>query len=411
MKSASQISSSQWRTPLIVIIAGCLIAMVGFGVRSSFGMFLEPMTVARGWNRETFAFAMALQNLLWGIGVPIASAISDRMGPSKVIAFGAVLYALGTLGMAEAESGFALHMTAGIICGLGVAFTAFSIALAAIANVVGPERRSMALGLGTAAGSFGQVIFSPIALSFISAYGWHSALWILGSTALVIIPLALCLPNSSASSSAKESQHEQSLRQAVEEAARHRGFVLLAFGFFVCGFHVAFITVHFPAYIKDLGLDARVGAYAISIIGLCNIFGSLAAGYVGQRWSKKGSLSFIYFTRAIVIAILLASPKTEMTIYLFSMAMGILWLATVPLTFGIVAQIFGMRYMATLVGLVFFSHQIGSFSGIWLGGYLYDSNGSYDPIWWAGIVLGVLAAIIHFPIDERPVDRLVYDSS
>jgi MFS family permease len=408
MNPNNQTIPANWRTPLVVIIAGCLIAMVGFGVRSSFGFFLDPMTVARGWNRETFAFAMALQNLLWGIGVPIASAVSDRIGPTKVIAFGALLYALGTVGMAEAESGIALNMAAGIVCGLGVAFTAFSIALAAIASVVGPEKRSLALGLGTAAGSFGQVIFSPIALGFITAFGWHSALWILGSIALVIVPLAVCLPSVSATTSNELAKIEQSLGEAVKEAARHRGFVLLAFGFFVCGFHVAFITVHFPAYIKDLGLDARVGVYAMSTIGLCNIFGSFIAGFVGQRWSKKGSLSTIYFTRAIIIGILLMSPKTELTIYLFSIAMGLLWLATVPLTFGIVAQIFGIRYMATLVGLVFFSHQVGSFIGIWLGGYLYDTNGSYDPIWWAGIVLGVLAALIHLPIDERPMDRLAY---
>jgi MFS family permease len=406
----SRTSFPAWQTPLLVIIAGCLIAMVGFGVRSSFGLFLDPMTTARGWNRETFAFAMALQNLLWGIGVPIASAIADRTGPARVIAFGAVLYVLGTLGMAEAQTSQALYFSAGIICGLGVAFTAFSIALAAIASVVGPERRSLALGCGTAAGSFGQVVFSPIALGFISAYGWHSALWIMSLLALIIFPLAICLPNYAASANAKE-EEQQSLKQAIEEAARHRGFILLALGFFVCGFHVAFITVHLPAYIKDLGLDDIVGAYAISIIGLCNIFGSFASGYVGQRWSKKGSLSFIYFTRAIVIAILLISPKTEITIYLFSMAMGLLWLSTVPLTFGIVAQIFGIRYMATLSGLVFFSHQIGGFIGIWLGGYLYDTNGSYDPIWWAGIVLGVLAALIHMPINEQPVDRLAYNTS
>ncbi len=402
-------STADWRTPLLVIIAGCLIAMAGFGVRSTFGLFLEPMTVSRGWNRETFAFAMALQNLLWGIGVPIASAISDRQGPAKVISAGALLYMLGTIGMAEAESGFILYIAAGIICGLGVAFTAFSIALAAIASVVGPERRSLALGLGTAAGSFGQVILSPIAQGAISAYGWHSTLWILGLVPMVIIPLAFCLPKYTGAG-AKDGQEEQSLKEALKEATRHRGFILLALGFFVCGFHVAFVHVHFPAYVRDLGLDPMVGAYAISIIGFCNIIGSFLAGFVGQRWSKKGSLSCIYFTRAIVIAAMLMSPKTEMTIYLFSAAMGMLWLATVPLTFGIVAQIFGLRYMATLVGLVFFSHQVGGFIGVWLGGYLYDTNGSYDPVWWAGIVLGILAAIIHLPIDERPVNRLAYDA-
>ncbi|NKB38768.1 MAG: MFS transporter [Gammaproteobacteria bacterium] len=394
-----------WRTPAVVIVAGCLIALLGFGLRSSFGLFLEPMTVARGWNRETFAFALALQNLLWGIGVPIASAISDRFGPAKVIAGGTLMYALGTIGMAEAETSFALHLTAGILTGLGIAFTAFSIALSAIASVVGPEKRSLALGFGTASGSFGQVVFSPIALSFISAYGWSSTLWILAFISLLIFPLAFLLPTNR-KHVAKESTVEQSLREALEEAAAHRGFILLALGFFVCGFHVAFITVHFPAYVKDLGLDAKVGAYAISIIGLCNIIGSFASGIAGQRWSKKGSLSVIYFTRAIVIALLLVSEKTELTIYLFSFAMGILWLSTVPLTFGIVAQIFGIRYMATLTGLIFFSHQLGSFIGVWLGGYLYDLNGSYDPVWYTGIVLGLLAALIHIPIEEKPLQRV-----
>ena len=394
-----------WRSPVVIIIASCFIALIGFGVRSSFGLFLDPMTVTKGWNRETFAFALALQNLLWGIGVPVASAISDKFGPSRVIAIGAIMYVLGTLGMAEANSAFILHMTAGLLTGLGVAFTSFSIALAAIANAVGPERRSVALGLGTAAGSMGQVVFSPFTQSLISSFGWNSTLWILAFSTLIIIPLAFCLPAYKAT--AKDKQFvEQTLSAALKEAIAHRGFLLLSLGFFVCGFHVAFITVHFPAYVNDLGLDPIVGAYAISIIGLCNIIGSFLAGLAGQRWSKKYSLSFIYFTRAIVIAILLLSPKTALTIYLFSAAMGILWLATVPLTSGIVVQVFGLRYMATLTGLVFFSHQIGSFIGVWLGGYLYDTNGSYDPIWWAGIVLGVLAAVIHIPIDEQPMDRL-----
>ncbi|MBT7952291.1 MAG: MFS transporter [Gammaproteobacteria bacterium] len=406
MNVSTQAMNSNWRTPGIIIVASCFIALIGFGVRSSFGLFLDPMTITKGWNRETFAFALALQNLLWGIGVPVASAISDKFGPSRVIAIGAIMYVLGTLGMAEANSSFMLHMTAGLLTGLGVAFTSFSIALAAIANAVGPDRRSIALGLGTAAGSMGQVIFSPITQSLISSFGWNSTLWILAFSTLIIIPLALCLPAYKATPKDKEF-FEQTLSAALKEALAHRGFLLLSLGFFVCGFHVAFISVHFPAYVNDLGLDPIVGAYAISIIGLFNIIGSFLAGLAGQRWSKKYSLSFIYFTRAIVIAILLLSPKTALTIYLFSAAMGILWLATVPLTSGIVVQVFGLRYMATLTGLVFFSHQIGSFIGVWLGGYLYDTIGSYDPVWWAGIILGVLAAVIHIPIDEQPMDRLV----
>lgn len=393
-----------WRTPALVIVAGCLIAMIGFGVRSVFGLFLEPMTEARGWGRETFALAMAIQNLLWGIGVPIASAIADRFGPTRVLAVGAVLYGAGVWGMATTTSSMGLHLFGGLLTGLGIAFTAFSIVLASLAKVVGPERRSLVLGLGTAAGSFGQVVFSPLGQLFIAQFGWYSTLLILAVTALIIIPLALVLPGNTEHPG--EAVNQQSIGSAVIEAVGHRGFVLLTVGFFVCGFHVAFITVHFPAYVKDLGLPAEVGAYSIAIIGLFNIIGSFLSGAAGQRWSKKGGLAFIYFTRAIVITALLMAPKTELTIYLFASAMGILWLSTVPLTSGIVAQVFGVRYMATLFGIVFFSHQVGSFLGVWLGGRLYDTTGTYDAIWWAGVVLGVAAAVIHLPINERPLARL-----
>ncbi len=403
--STSASATPFWHTPVVVIVVGCLIAMVGFGIRSVFGLFLEPMTFANGWDRETFALAMAIQNLLWGIGVPVAGALADRYGPSKVLALGAVVYGLGVWGMATAESGLELHLFGGILTGLGVAFTAFSIAIAAIAKVVGPERRSLALGLGTAAGSFGQVVFSPLGQAFIANFGWHSALLILAASALLIIPLAFCLPHITTGKG--EAHSDQTLGQALREASEHKGFILLTIGFFVCGFHVAFITVHFPAYVKDLGLGAEVGAYAISLIGLFNIIGSFMSGAAGQRWSKKCGLSTIYFARAITITALLLLPKTEVTIYAFAAVMGILWLSTVPLTTGIVAQVFGVRYMATLFGIVFFSHQVGSFLGVWLGGYLYDSIGTYDPVWWAGIVLGVLAAVIHLPIDENPLIRKV----
>lgn len=393
-----------WQTPGIVILAACLIAMVGFGIRSIFGLFLEPMTVAQGWSRETFALALAIQNLLWGVGLPVAGILADKFGPARVMATGAVIYALGIWGMAGAESGLALHLFGGVLTGLGVAFTAFSLALAAMARVVGPERRSLALGLGTAAGSLGQVIFSPLGQSLIAAYGWHSALLILAVLSLAIIPLAFVLPSGTGSKG--EIATDQTLRQAVREAAGHRGFVLLTTGFFVCGFHVAFITVHFPAYVRDLGLGAEVGAYALALVGLFNIAGSFLSGAAGQRWSKKSSLSTIYFARAIAVTALLLAPKTALTIYLFAGAMGILWLSTVPLTTGIVAQVFGVRYMATLFGIVFLSHQVGSFLGVWLGGYLHDRTGTYDAVWWAGVILGLLAALIHLPINERPLPRL-----
>ena len=400
---------SRWRTPFVIILAGCLIAMVGFGIRSIFGLFLEPMTMARGWDRETFALALAIQNLLWGIGLPFAGALADRFGPSRVLAGGAVIYGFGVWGMAGAESGMALHLFAGVLTGLGVSFTAFSIALASMAKVVGPERRSFALGLGTAAGSFGQVVFSPLGQIAIDSFGWNDTLLILAATSLIIIPLAFMLPNDT--SAKGEVATDQSIGQALREAMGHSGYVLLTIGFFVCGFHVAFITVHFPAYVQDIGLNAQVGANAIALVGLFNIVGSFAAGAAGQRWSKKFGLSWIYFVRAICITALLLAPKTELTIYLFSAAMGLLWLSTVPLTTGIVAQVFGARFMATLFGIVFLSHQLGSFLGVWLGGYLYDRTGSYDAIWWAGVVLGLAAALIHLPINERPLARLAAQTS
>ena len=404
MTTTSSSSGRSWRTPLLVIIAGCVISTVGFGLRSVFGLFLEPMTVDQGWSRETFALALAIQNLLWGAGVPVAGALADRFGPPRVLAIGAIIYGLGVWGMAEAETGLALHLFAGVITGLGVAFTAFSIAMAAMARVVSPVRRSLVLGLGTAAGSFGQVLFSPIAQAWITSFGWHDALLMLALTAGLIIPLALILPGDT--SARGEADSQQTMSNALKEALAHRGYVLLTIGFFVCGFHVAFITVHFPAYVRDLGLSAETGAYAIALIGLFNIAGSFLSGAYGQYRSKKDGLSVIYFLRAIAITALLFAPKTDFTIYLFAAAMGILWLSTVPLTTGIVAQVFGIRYMATLFGIVFFSHQLGSFIGVWLGGFLYDRIGSYDPVWWAGIALGIAAALIHMPINERPLPRL-----
>ena len=389
---------------LIVIVAGCAVSLIGFGVRSSFGLFLEPMTAAHGWSRETFALALAIQNLMWGITVPIAGAIADRYGASRMLVAGAVVYSLGIWGMASAATGAQFHLFAGLIAGIGIGFTAFSIALAVMARAVGPERRSMALGIGTAAGSFGQVVFSPLGQALISTYGWRPALMILAACVLVIIPAALLLKQAPAAAG-DPAGADQTMGGALSEAFTHRGYLLLNTGFFVCGFHVAFITVHFPAYVTDLGLGARTGAIALSLIGLFNIFGAYLSGVAGQRWSKKLGLSGIYFLRAIAITALLLAPKSELTIYLFAMAMGVLWLSTVPLTTGIVGQIFGVRYMATLFGIVFLSHQIGSFMGVWLGGWLHDMTGSYDPVWWAGVALGLLAALIHLPIDERPLAR------
>ena len=393
---------------LAMIVAGCLISLIGFGIRGSFGLYLEPMTVSNGWSRQTFAFAMAIQNLLWGIGVPIAGAIVDRYGPALVLASGAVAYALGIAGMAASESGLALHLSGGLLVGLGVAFTSFSLVLAAIARVVGPERRSLALGFGTAAGSLGQVIFSPLTQALISRYGWYDSLLLISLITLAMIPLAFTL-RGAAGKAVGEPESGQTLREALDEAMSHRGYVLLTIGFFVCGFHVSFIVVHFPAYVTDLGLPPHVGAYSLSIVGLLNIFGAFMSGAIGQRFSKKMSLSVIYLGRALVIVALLMAPPSALTIYLFAAAMGLLWLSTVPLTTGIVAQIFGLKFMATLFGIVFLGHQIGSFVGIWMGGVLYDRTGSYDLMWWAAVFFGVSTAILHLAIDEKPLPRLALD--
>lgn len=393
-----------WQTPLLVIAAGCLIAATGFGVRSALGLFLEPMTVERGWTRETFGLALALQNLFWGIGLPFAGMLADRLGAARVIVVGAVIYAVGLWGMAGAETTGQLYLFAGALAGTGIAFSAFSLALAAMVRVVGPERRSFVLGVGTAAGSFGQVVFSPLSQGLINASGWAGALTTLALFVLGMIPLALLLPRK-APDTPLIGAVEQSLAMAMREALSHRGYVLLTSGFFVCGFHVAFITVHFPAYVRDIGLDPRIGAWSIALIGLCNIAGSLLAGMAGQRYSKRLGLATIYAARAVTILALLLLPKTPFVILAFAALMGFLWLSTVPLTTGIIAQVFGVRFMATLFGIVFLSHQLGSFLGVWLGGALYDRTGSYDGMWWAGVALGLLAAFVHLPIDERPLVR------
>ncbi len=396
-----------WRAPITIVAACCLIAIIGYGVRSSFGLFLEPMTIARGWDRETFSLAMAIQNLLWGLSVPIASALADRFGPPRVLFTGAFVFAAGTWGMAVVESSLALHIVGGILTGIGVAFTAFSIVLATIAKVVPARFQSIALGFGTAATSLGQVVLTPIGAVMIEQYGWQPALLYFALALLAIAPLALLLPRET---STGDTPIEQTIVEALREALSNRGFVLLGIGFFVCGFHVAFIGVHFPAYVTDLGLAAEVGAYAIAIIGAFNIIGSFAAGFAGQRWRMSYSLATIYTLRAVCIAALIVAPKTNVTIYAFAAAMGLLWLSTVPLTTGIVAKVFGVRYLATLFGLVFLSHQLGSFIGVWLGGYLFDTYGSYDPVWWAGVVLGLLAAVIHLPIKEHSQQGVLGDA-
>ena len=397
--------SQRWQKPVVVMIAGCLICLIGFGARSTFGLFLTPMSGAMEWDRETFALAMAIQNLLWGLMMPVAGILADRYGYVLVIIGGALVYALGLWGMAFTDSVTILNLTAGVLTGVGVSFTSFTLISTAMVRVVGPEKRSLVFGVGTAATSFGQVLFSPITQGVIDGYGWESGIFFLFFSILIILPLALLLPFSPGVKGEKETG--QTISEAIREAAQHRGFILLTTGFFVCGFHVAFIGIHFPAYVTDLGFAPRVGAWSIALIGIFNIVGSILSGMYGRRGVKKLGLSFIYAARAVVILVLLVMPKTELSLYLFAAAMGILWLSTVPLTNMVVAQIFGVRYMATLYGFVFVSHQLGSFLGVWLGGFLYDMTGTYDLVWYAGIVLGIVAALVHLPINEAPLARLV----
>jgi len=391
------------RTPALAIGAGCLILLIAFGVRAGFGLFLAPMSSDLGWGREVFALALALQNLVWGLAQPFAGAIADRYGSGRVIAAGGVLYAAGVFLMAETSSPLALHLSGGVLIGLGLAGAAFGVVLAALGRLVPVEKRSWALGLGTAAGSMGQFLLVPLGQAFLDAYGWSTALVLLGLVSLAVVPLATALTGRAGDSAL---ERQQSLGEALREAGGHAGYVYLTLGFFVCGFQVAFVTAHLPAYVTDLGLAASIGAWALGLVGLFNIVGSYGAGVLGGRMSKRKLLSGLYLTRALIIALFMLAPASTASVLVFSAAIGLLWLATVPLTSGLVAQIFGVRYLGTLFGIVFLSHQVGSFAGIWLGGYLFDRTGSYDVVWWTSVVLGLIAAGLHWPIDERPLARL-----
>lgn len=398
---AGQASGPGWRTPALIITVGCVISLVSFGIRSGFGVFLEPMSSDLGWGREIFALAIAIQNLMWGVCQPVAGAIADRYGAARVLSVGAVIYAAGLFMMAEVSSPTMLHVSAGLLIGMGVAGASFAIVLAAFGRMVPEERRSWALGIGTAAGSLGQFTVVPLGQAFLSAYGWSTALMLLGLLVLLVIPCSTVLAGKPGSYGGRP----QSFGEAMREAAGHRSYWLLIAGFFVCGFHVAFIQVHLPAYITDAGLNPELGAWAIAVVGGANLIGAYTAGVMGGKGSKKSILSWLYFGRAVAIAVFLFAPLTPTSVLVFSFVIGLLWLSTVPLTSGLVAQFFGPRYMATLFGVVFFSHQVGAFLGVWMGGYVFDRTGSYDLVWWVGIGLGLFAALVHLPIEERPVSR------
>jgi len=401
---ASTPARANYPLPLI-ILCGCIIAGLTFGPRSAMGFFQLPMLAETGWDRTTFGFAMALQNLFWGLGLPLFGAIADRYGTWRVLALGGAIYAAGLFLMASAHTVTMLHVGGGVLVGLGVAAGSFSIVLAAFARHTPPEKRSLVFGIGTAAGSAGMFLFAPISQGMIDAFGWSQTLIYFGFAMLVLPLLAIPLSGGGRSSAQAQAAFQQTVGEALREAFGHRSYVLLVSGFFVCGFQVAFITAHFPAYIADIGIAPTYAVIALALIGFFNIIGSLGAGIIGQTYSKPIMLSLIYLGRSIAVTAFLLLPQTPTSVIVFSIVMGILWLSTVPPTNALVAIMFGTRHLGLLGGLVFLSHQIGSFLGVWLGGVLYDRTGSYDVVWWLGVALGLFAAAVHWPIREKAVVR------
>jgi MFS family permease len=389
-----------WRTPMAILVCGCLISLLSFGPRSSLGFFLTPMSQEHHWGRDVFSFALAIQNLLWGVGQPFAGGLADRFGANRVIVAGAVLYAIGLGLMAHAQTAGLLDLSAGLLIGFGLSGASFNMVLGAFGKLLPAEWRSLAFGAGTAAGSFGQFMYSPVAVALMDQFGWRTALTIFAIATLVIVPLAMALatPRSAAPAPAVK---PQSFREAITEAFGHRSYVLLVIGFFTCGFQLAFITVHLPAYLVDRGLSAEVGGWTLAVIGLFNIVGSLGSGYLGNRMPKRYILSFIYLARALAVAVFITAPASTGATLLFGAVTGLLWLSTVPPTSGLVAVMFGTRWLTMLFGFAFFSHQVGGFLGAWLGGLVYDMTGSYNPVWWFSVLFGVLSAVINLPIVER----------
>jgi MFS family permease len=394
-----------WRTPAIVVGCGCLIALLSFGPRSAIGQFLTPLSLAGNWGRDVFSLAIAIQNLLWGAAQPFAGAIADRYGAPRVLSAGALIYAIGLVLMAYSTTPAMLHLSAGVLIGFGLSGCSFSLVIGALGKLVPGEWRTFAFGAGTAAGSFGQFLFSPLARALIDTFDWQAALVWFAALTLLILPLSLALATPSADSAAARNVPRQSLGHALTEAFGHRSYVLLVLGFFTCGFQLAFVTTHLPAYLLDRGLSADVGAWTIGVIGLFNIIGSIASGWLGDRMPKRYLLSVIYFARALAVVAFILLPPSPTSAIVFGAVTGLLWLSTVPPTSGLVALMFGTRWLATLFGFAFFSHQVGGFLGVWLGGMLFERVGSYDVVWWLSVFFGVASALINLPIVEKPVHR------
>jgi predicted MFS family arabinose efflux permease len=394
-----------WRTPAVVLTCGTIILFISFGARNIFGLLLEPMTETTALDVGDFSLAIGVQAVIWGLTTPITASLAERYGTARMIALGGILYAVGLALMSMVQTPLHMNLTAGMMLGLGLSATGFPIILAAITKRVDAKRRSLFLGIGSAAGSSGQLALVPMGQYVISGYGWAMTALVFACLVAVIVPLSTAMVDPKREAADPNAAPQQKLGEAISEALHHRGFLLLTAGYFVCGYQVMFLGTHLPNFISEAGQDPWVGATALSLIGLFNIIGTMTWGALGGKFRMKYLLTSIYLLRSAVLAIYIMLPITATSTYIFAAAIGLLWLATVPLTSGLVARMFGLRYMATLTGLVFFSHQLGSFTGAWLGGVFFETTGGYDTIWWVGIALGLLAAALHFPIDDKPVVR------
>lgn len=393
-----------WRTPAIVLLCSGLALTLSLGVRHNFGLYLQPMTLDLNWSRQTFAIALALQNLVYGLAQPFTGMIADKYGAARVLICGTILYAIGLVMMSLSTSGWEFSLSAGLMVGIGLSCSGFSIVYGVVGRAYPPEKRTVALGIVGAAGSFGQFVMLPFGQTMINHLGWQNAFLVLALAVLLIVPLSAALVENK-KSQARES-FKQSIPEALREALSHKDYLLLCSGYLVCGFQLLFISVHFPAYLVDQRMTPETGMTALALIGLFNIFGSYLWGWLGNRYTKKNVLSILYLTRAIAIAVFIAAPISPLTVYLFAATIGFLWLGTVPVTNGLIANIFGVRYLSTLGGIAFLFHQVGSFLGIFIGGYLFDATGSYHLMWILTIAMGVAAALINWPINERPIERI-----
>jgi MFS family permease len=408
-----------WRTPAVVLISGCLISMIGFGPRATLGFFLTPMSHDQGWGREVFALSVAIQTLLYGAAQPFSGAIADRFGTVRVIIAGTLLYAAGIFMMAHASTPETLFLSSGVLIGFGLSGCSFNLVISSFGKLLPESWRSLAFGAGTASGSFGQFLFSPLAVGLIDTVGWRTTLEVFAGLLLLIVPLAFAIatPRSDAapasprglrqpeSETAPSMEQIQTYKQALAEALGHRSYILLVLGFFTCGFQLGFVTLHLPSYLIDRGLSAQVGGWTLGVIGLFNIVGAMLSGWLGGRMPKRYILAVIYFARALAVVFLVTMPASPAVALIYGAVTGLLWLSSVPPTAGLVAVMFGTRWMAMLFGLAFFSHQVGGFLGVYLGGLLYERTGSYDIVWWLGVLFGVLSAVINLPIVEKPVAR------